>query len=392
MKYQNLYTPYTKKKTMANSNTLSLSTFTIIVLVLQLNFFSSNAEAAGVKGGYWYYDSGLDASAIDSSYFTHLFCAFADLDSNTNKITLPSSTFSTFTQTVQKKNPAVKTLLSIGGGGGPTLASKFSTMAKQNSSRKTFIDSSIQVARANNFHGLDLDWEYPNSNTDKTNLGFLLNEWRAAIKQEARISGKTQLLLSGAVSGSNQISPLQYYPAQAITNNMDWINVMVYDLFIPDGYRNSTQPPAPLYNPTGIFSGSEGINVSWINQLKVPPNKLAIGLPFYGYAWTLVNANVHGLFAGANGAGSIPSGGSTPVYRDIRSFINNGAQTVYNSTYVTNYCYSGTTWVGYDDTQSVSSKVSYAKSIGLIGYFAWQVGGDDNNWTLSKTASSIWGP
>ncbi|XP_020988700.1 class V chitinase [Arachis duranensis] len=350
-------------------------------------YIYSNAEAA-VKGGYWYYDSGLDPSDIDSSYFTHLFCAFAQLDSTTNHLTLPSTAFSTFTQTVLQNNPSLKTLLSIGGGGNGS--APFSTMANNSTSRKAFIDSSIQVARSNKFHGLDLDWEYPSSDTDKTNLGLLLNEWRAAIAQEASSSGNTPLLLSAAVAGSNQITNLQYYPAEEIASNMDWVNVMVYDLFVPDG-AGSTQPPAPLYNPTGLFSGDQGINGSWINQLGVPPNKLAIGLPFYGYAWTLVDANAHGLFAGANGAGSIPSGGSIPVYRDIRSFINNGAQTVYNSTYVTNYCYSGTTWVGYDDTQSVSAKVSYAKERGLIGYFAWQIGGDDNNWTLSKTASDAWG-
>ncbi|MED6180845.1 hypothetical protein PIB30_013928 [Stylosanthes scabra] len=361
----------------------SLTIFTILLML-----FSSNAEVDEVKGGYWYYDSGLDPSDIDSSYFTHLFCAFAKLDSTTNQLTLPSTSFSTFTQTVQQNNPSVKTLLSVGGGGEGS--SPFPAMANNSTSRQAFIASSIQVARSNNFHGLDLDWEYPSSDTEKTNLGLLLDEWRAAIAQEASSSGNTPLLLSAAVAGSNQITDLQYYPAEEITNNMDWVNVMVYDLFVPDG-AGSTQPPAPLYNPTGLFSGDQGINGSWINQLGVPPNKLAIGLPFYGYAWSLVDANDHGLFAAATGAGSIPSGDSVPVYSDIRSFINNdGAQSVYNSSYVTDYCYSGTTWVGYDDTQSVSAKVNYAKELGLIGYFAWQIGGDDDNWTLSKTASDAW--
>ncbi|MED6223515.1 hypothetical protein PIB30_074647 [Stylosanthes scabra] len=126
---------------MVSNHPWQISAWFVNLCNLSSDFFSLTAEAAVVKGGYWYYDSGLDASAIDSSYFTHLFCAFADLASNTNKITLPSSTFSTFTQTVQKKNPSVKTLLSIGGGGGPTLASKFSTMARQDSSCKTFIDN-----------------------------------------------------------------------------------------------------------------------------------------------------------------------------------------------------------------------------------------------------------
>lgn len=372
-----------QEKIMANSKSFSFLIFTILVS------FSSSAQGA-VKGGYWFSGVGPDVSNIDSSFFTHLFYAFADLDPNTNQVTISPSnapSFSIFTQTVQKKNPSVKTLVSIGGGGGPPLAATFSTMASQASTRKTFINSSIQVARRNNFHGLDLDWEYPSNNTDKTNFGLLIKEWRSAIAQESKTSGKPALLLTAAVAGSNQISPLKYYPFQDIADNLDWVNVMVYDLFTPSGYRTRTQPPAPLKNPQGQFSGEEGIR-SWIGQ-GVPANKLAIGLPFYGYAWRLVNANDHGLYAQANGPDldATSSENGSIGYVDIRKFINthSGARTVYNSTFVTDYCYSGTTWIGYDDTQSVSAKVTYAKEkLGLLGYFAWQIG-SDGNWTLSRT-------
>ncbi|KAF7152054.1 hypothetical protein RHSIM_Rhsim01G0041800 [Rhododendron simsii] len=93
-------------------------------------------------------DSGLAASDIDSTLFTHIFCAFADLDSNTNQVTISSSNnaqFSQFTKTVQLKNPSVKTLLSIGGGSADKTA--FASMASQLASRKSFIDSSINLAR-----------------------------------------------------------------------------------------------------------------------------------------------------------------------------------------------------------------------------------------------------
>lgn len=44
---------------------------------------------------------------------------------------------------------------------------------------------------------------------------------------------------------------------------------------------------------------------------------------------------------------------------------------------------TGKTWIGYDDTQSITTEVSYAKGKGLVGYFAWNVG-IDVNWTLSQ--------
>nr|4URI_A Chain A, CHITINASE-RELATED AGGLUTININ [Robinia pseudoacacia]4URI_B Chain B, CHITINASE-RELATED AGGLUTININ [Robinia pseudoacacia] len=335
-----------------------------------------------IKGGYWYSGSGLAVSDINPSHFTHLFCAFADLDPNTNKLTISSSNaaaFSTFTQTVRAKNPSVKTLLSIGGGGGRALAAVFANMASQASRRKSFIDSSIQLARRNNFHGLDLDWEYPSSDIDKTNFASLIREWRAAVATESSTSGTPALLLSAAVGGSDQITPLKYYPGEAIANNLDWVNVMTYDLYTSDSYPTLTQPPAPLFYPRGIFSADEGIT-KWI-QSGVPESKLALGLPFYGFKWRLSDPNNHGLFAPATqGLGAVK-------YKDI---VNTGGQVEFDSTYVTNYRFKGTDWYGYDDTQSISAKVAYAKQRGLFGYFAWHIE-QDSNWALSETASRAWG-
>ncbi|XP_045799406.1 class V chitinase-like [Trifolium pratense] len=346
------------------------------LMILRLQFSSA------IKGGYWYSDSGLAASDINPSYFTHLFCAFADLDATTYQVTISpanAARFSTFTQTVQAKSSSVKTLLSIGGGGGSALAQNFSKMASQASRRKSFIDSSIQLARNNNFHGLDLDWEYPSSDTDKTNFGSLIKEWRAAVAAESRSSGKPALLLSAAVGGSDQITPLKYYPGPDIANNLDWINVMTYDLFTSDGNPTVTQAPAPLKNPTGQFSADEGIT-KWIG-LGVPKSKIALGLPFYGFKWALSDPNNHRIFSKAT------QGLGVVKYKDIK---NAGAQIVYNSTYTTTYAFKGTDWYGYDDTQSTANKVSYAKQNGLFGYFAWHIE-QDSNWALSDAASRSWG-
>ncbi|KAM3714308.1 hypothetical protein ACB098_01G324400 [Castanea mollissima] len=321
------------------SKTLPYAFFTL--LFLHQFHFSSAQTTTVVKAAYWFPESGYLASSINSTLFTHLFCAFADLNSTTYQVTVSSShsaPFANFTATVQQKNPSVKTLLSIGGGNAN--ASTFASMASQNSTRKSFIDSSIKLARSYNFYGLDLDWEYPSSATEMTNFGYLLNEWRAAVANESKTSNKTALLLSAAVWAPNFTAPL-----------------------------------AGLYNITSSqISGDTGIK-AWIQA--VPAKKVVYGIPFYGYAWSLVNANNHGIFAPANGTATAISSDGSITYSQIKGLKNLTA--VYNSSIVTNYCYSGTTWIGYDDTNSTSTKVTYAKGKGLLGYFAWHVGADLNS-------------
>nr|GMD82846.1 class V chitinase-like [Ipomoea batatas] len=329
--------------------------FYLFLIVHVVEFQMSFGQDA-VNGAYWLADAGVPASDIDSTLFTHLFCAFANLDPQTNKVTLPSASFSQFTPTVRRKNPSVKTLLSIGGGNVDPAV--FPAMASQPSSRKSFIDSSISVARANGFSGLDLDWEYPRTTKQMADLESLLKEWRAALAAEAASSGRSPLLLTAAFYYAPKINELSY-PVQAIQKNMDWVNAMAYDFYDPS------------------------FSKAWI-AAGLGAKKLVLGMPLYGKAWRLVDPSKPGFLVPTSGS-AIPNNQYGDIsYKDIKKFISdNGAKQGYNSTYVSNYCYAGTTFIGYDDVQSISAKVSYAKKKGLRGYFEWQAA-QDLNWALSK--------
>nr|XP_016471103.1 PREDICTED: acidic mammalian chitinase-like [Nicotiana tabacum] len=155
---------------MANSVTL----FSIIFSCFLLRQLVCTNSQNVIKGGYWFKNSGLALNNIDSTLFTHLFCAFADLNPQSNQLIISpenQDSFSQFTSTVQRKNPPVKTFLSIAGGSANKTA--YGIMARQPNSRKSFIDSSIRLARQLGFHGLDLDWESPLSATDMTNIGTI---------------------------------------------------------------------------------------------------------------------------------------------------------------------------------------------------------------------------
>ncbi|KAK4374853.1 hypothetical protein RND71_005530 [Anisodus tanguticus] len=356
---------------------------------LQQLIYFSNGQII-VKAGYWVSDRGLGLNNINSTLFTHLFCAFADLNNQSNQLIISpenQESFQQFTSTVLQKNPSVKTLLSIGGG--RANKTSYGVMARTSNSRKSFIDSSIKLARQLGFHGLDLGWQYPESATDMTNLDTLLNEWRTTINKEVRNSNNATLLFTATVSSSS--SPYENklsYPIQSVAKNLDWINLMAYEFYGPNWSPSQTNSHAQLFDPVKDISGSDGIN-QWI-QAGVPARKLVLGIPFYGFAWQLVNSNIHGLRAPALGKSNVSSADDgSMTYGKIRDYIvQSRATKVYNATIVGDYCYSGSSWISYDDTQSVRNKVTYVKGRGLLGYFAWHVAADQN-WVLSHAASQV---
>ncbi|MED6157971.1 hypothetical protein PIB30_028407 [Stylosanthes scabra] len=61
-------------------------------------------------------------------------------------------------------------------------------MISNDSSRNSFIQSSIRVARIYGFQGLDLAWAPIRSSSDMYNTGMLFQELRAAAECEARNS------------------------------------------------------------------------------------------------------------------------------------------------------------------------------------------------------------
>ncbi|KAF9662787.1 hypothetical protein SADUNF_Sadunf18G0090700 [Salix dunnii] len=346
-----------------------------------------------VKAGYWYCGSDFPISDINSALFTHLICAFANINSSTYELSIPSNfeqSFSIFTGIVKRKNPSIVTLLSIWDGQAETYksilgeavnSSVLSSMLAQSSYRKSFIESSVKTARTFGFQGIDLFWLWPDS-TDLSNTGTLLDEWRATVDFEPRNSSVSKLILTMGVRYSPSLQSVSY-PINSMKRNLDWAHVVAYDYHMPSR-ENFTGNHAALYNPSSNISTDFGIR-EWLGG-GYPASKLVLGMPYHGYAWKLVNPTDNSLGAPASGPGVTID--DSMGFRFIRSFIQNygyGARSVYNSTYVVNYFVAGSTWINFDDVETVRAKISYAKEKGLLGYNEFEVINDDN-WALSLAA------
>nr|KYP46289.1 putative chitinase 3 [Cajanus cajan] len=222
-----------------------------------------------------------------------------------------------------------------------------------------------------------------------SDMGKLFAEWRAAISAEAAATGRKPLLLTAAVYFAvdyfvSETTSLRY-PVGSMNDNLDWVNVMSYDLKGP--WSNRTGPPAGLFDPKS--NGSVGFGLrSWI-QGGVSPNKVVMGLPLYGRTWQLRDPNVHGIGAPVVGPGP-GLDGAMALFQVLEFNNQTGASIVYDKETASVYSYSGSYWVGYDDSVTVAVKVGFAQALSLRGYFFWAAGLDTDDWKISTQALNSW--
>ncbi|CAG5122051.1 unnamed protein product [Candidula unifasciata] len=328
-------------------------------------------------------DTQFFASDMDPNVCTHIVLAFAKLDGNkVAPIDWNDESSDGITgqyemlANLKQKNPSLKTMIAVGGGAlgsGP-----FQKVVNTAASRTEFVTTTVKFLRDQKFDGIDIDWEFPANGgspaEDKHKFTLLLQQLRQAFDSEA--SGNDRLLLSAAVSAGKYTID-SAYEVPAISQALDWINLMTYDMHGSD-WESETGHNSPLY-PHG--SGDQ-YNVQfaanyWV-QKGAPKNKIAIGLPFYGRSYTLTTSNT-GLGAPASQGHSGPyvrSAGYLSYY-EICEIIKNGATKNYINDQHVPYLVYGDQWTGYDNEDSLREKVQYVKDNGFGGVMVWALDLDD---------------
>ena len=301
--------------------------------------------------------------------------------------------FRRFTK-LKEKNPALKTLLSIGGWN--TGSGQWSQMAIDPMKRKTFIDSAVMMAETFNFDGIDFDWEYPGDRQgsdiehDKEDFTALVEEFAAALHAKS-------LILTAATSPDFERLDLGM-DLPRVVEAIDFINVMGYDYH--GAWDNFTGLNTPLYgrndegdadHPGYRFNINDTIN--YYIERGADPLKLNLGIASYGRGFTLPdNTNDNGVYCQT--VGPIPSGhitheaGMWSYYEVLEALTNEtlpdlpGAvpkqwETIIDGCYKAPYSINGPYWIGYDTEESVALKAQYANYRGLGGAMMFALDLDD---------------
>lgn len=290
---------------------------------------------------------------------------------------------------LKEKNPDLHTLISIGGW---TWSSKFSDVALTDESRKKFATSCVAFMKKYGFNGLDIDWEYPSGggNTgnveraeDPANFILLLTELRSQLDAQGGIDGEHYLLTIAAGANKAAISKIDWKQVQ---EQLDWINVMAYDFV--GSWVSNTGFNAPLFaspNDPAPDNNTDTIMQAYL-AAGVPPEKLVMGVPFYGRGWKEVPDKADGLF---QPYGQVPNGTwgeGVFEYGDLSNFWIDKMERHWDDTAKVPWLYLPQTgmMISYDDPESLKYKVDYVKANNLGGIMAWELSADSRDHILLK--------
>ncbi len=339
----------------------------------------------------WAAYSGYTPDQIDASKLTIINYAFANIGGDL-KVTLgyPDVDQANFSKlnTLKSTNPNLKTVISVGGW---SWSGRFSDAALTETSRNTFADSCVDFIVRYGFDGVDIDWEYPVSGglstnirrpEDKQNFTLLLKKLREKLDARGQMDGKHYILTIAGASGSWYVNNVEI---GSLHQYVEYANVMTYD--IHGTWDTYTDFNAPLYgnsdsSPQYKWSVDQSIN-AWLNA-GFPKEKLVMGVPFYGYIFKAAANINHGLYQTYSGSASISYANIAANYLKDPTMIR-----YFHPESMVPWLFNGSTFITYEDEQSMALKAQYIVDKDLAGGMIWELSQDPDRVLLSTLYNGL---
>jgi chitinase len=300
----------------------------------------------------------------------------------------------------------VKVVLSLGGiYGGQAEIVDFIT--KDSTRTQAFVDAGLAFAHRHGYDGVELDWEKPTSGAQ---VSLIVRRIRAGLDSWP-VRG------TFIVASAGWDLRLKMYPPALIATAIDQFNIMCYDMHMPGnliggegdatdvtGFNaplhrtDSTRYPV-VYDLSDSYDGyadaavmdRTGYTILARNRLRfgpryavqvmgVPPEKVGLGIPFYGY-----------LYKNKTAPGQ-PVDGNKPAYvtyKTTRAALKYGGIRNWDEKAMVPWAggtattaiwewgmslKAGTSfYITYDDPESIRLKVRFARELRLGGVMAYDL-------------------
>lgn len=325
-----------------------------------------------ISAGYASAENLADLTSEDVRKLTHLNVAFGHVRDDEIR-TDHLQPYMNELKKLKLEYPELTVLLSVGGWS----AGGFSEAASTETGRRRMAESALRVLGQQPFDGIDLDWEYPcyaeagigASAEDKTNFTLLLRTMREALDGKGKADSRHYMLTIAAGADQYYIDGTEMEKVQQL---VDFVQLMTYDM--RGGFQVLTGHHTNLFTPTGdLFRISTDASVRMFVRAGVPRNKIVIGAAFYSRLWKQVPGRNNGLH---QMAGS--SGGYGPDFTALAAdYIGkNGFVRYWDDEARAPYLFDGSTFISYEDEESIRHKCGYVKDNGLAGIMFWEYGCD----------------
>lgn len=320
----------------------------------------TNGNGNRVMGYFpiWLANSGYTYRDVDFTALTHI-AHFSVVPNPNGTVQIPNWGPFPDTGLLSAAHAAgVKVILVVGTGDDSAVTANFAAMAASAATRTAFAQNLTTLVAQYGYDGVELDWEFPASAADRTNLTALCAALRSALG-----AGRT-LSLSAPSSNWNG----QWYELANLNSYLDWFSVMTYDMS-GAGWSHKAEHNAALF-PAYAGEDNAAASMAYYQSFGIARSKILMGLPFFGQRFDAATAILQPL--------TPPSAGGSADYKDIAPLIGNGWNAFRDTTAQVPYLVrsGGAGVIAYDDATSIAAKCSYVKSNGLGGAMIWHLGKD----------------
>ncbi len=296
------------------------------------------------------YITSWNSTFPDPKYVTHLNYAFGHVTNTFDGVRIDNVNRLKRVVALKKQNPKLKVLLSVGGWG----SGGFSEMVSDEKKRKSFAKSCLKAIKEYGLDGIDIDWEYPSSSVagissspnDTENFTLLMQDLRKTI-------GNDRLLTLATICTA------KFIHFRNILNYIDFVNIMAYDMADPPKHH------AALYRTELSNKYTSESSVNSHLAAGIPPEKLVMGMPFYGQGTMKMPRpiNIEKTKADSCLTEHWDEKGMFPYLTD------KDGKVVYT----------------FENPRSIAAKCQFIKSKNLRGAMYWECGLDNAQLDLSRT-------